>query len=165
MPLDFTDDKSTLFQVMAWCRQATSHYLSQCWLRSLSPYGVTRSQWVNVKKAFLLVENIYKMSICMKDKIVSTAELASIYARSPTDIASSKNKYIYIYTPFHTKLWEGILVSLHPFVCPYAHPSICATSRVCSVALVGSILYLYILSSNFRRCVACQVSCKALAIF
>ena len=45
--LDFTDDQSTLVQVMAWCRQATSHYLSQCWPRSLSPYGVTRPQWVN----------------------------------------------------------------------------------------------------------------------
>ena len=28
--VDLTDDKSTLFQVMAWCRQATSHYLNQC---------------------------------------------------------------------------------------------------------------------------------------
>ena len=46
MSLDLTDDKSTLVQVMAWCRQATSHYLSQCWPRSLSPYGVTRPQWV-----------------------------------------------------------------------------------------------------------------------
>ena len=41
-----TDDKSTLGQVMAWCRQATSHYLTQCWPRSLSPYGVPRPQWV-----------------------------------------------------------------------------------------------------------------------
>ena len=41
MSLDFTDDQSTLVQVMAWCRQATSHYLSQCWPRSLSPYDVT----------------------------------------------------------------------------------------------------------------------------
>ena len=49
MPLDLTDDKSTLVQVMAWCRQATSHYLSQCWPRSLSPYGVTRPQWVKLK--------------------------------------------------------------------------------------------------------------------
>ena len=48
MPQDLTDDKSTLVQVMAWCRQATSHYLSQCWPRSLSPYGVTRPQWVKV---------------------------------------------------------------------------------------------------------------------
>ena len=47
MPLDLTDDKSTLVQVMAWYRQATSHYLSQCWPRSMSPNGVTRRQWVN----------------------------------------------------------------------------------------------------------------------
>ena len=45
--LDLSDDKSTLVQVMAWCRQAKSHYLSQCWPRSLSPYGVIRPQWVN----------------------------------------------------------------------------------------------------------------------
>ena len=53
----------------------------------------------------------------------------------------------------------GILVSLRPPVCTYVRP----TSRVRSVAptvLVGSISYLYILSSNFRRCVACKVSCK-----
>ena len=47
MSLDFTDDQSMLVQVMAWCRQATSHYLNQCWPRSLSPYGVTRPEWVN----------------------------------------------------------------------------------------------------------------------
>ena len=47
MSLDHTDDKSTLIQAMAWCRQATSHYLSQCWPRSVSPYGIIRPQWVN----------------------------------------------------------------------------------------------------------------------
>ena len=47
MLLDLTDDKSTLVLVMAWCRQATSHYLSQCWPRSMLPNGVSRPQWVN----------------------------------------------------------------------------------------------------------------------
>ena len=47
MSLDFTDDQSILVQVMAWCCQATSHYQSQCWPRSVVPYGVTRPQWVN----------------------------------------------------------------------------------------------------------------------
>ena len=47
MPLDLTDDESTLVQVMAWCRQAANHYLSQCWPRSMSPNIVTRPQWVN----------------------------------------------------------------------------------------------------------------------
>ena len=46
MPYDLSDDKSILVQLMAWCRQATSHYLSQCWPRSMSPNGVTRRQWV-----------------------------------------------------------------------------------------------------------------------
>ena len=48
MPQNPSDDKSTLVQVMAWCRQAASHYLSQCCPKSLSPYGVTRPQWVNI---------------------------------------------------------------------------------------------------------------------
>ena len=49
MPWDLTDDKSILVQVMAWCGQATSHYLSQCWPSSTSPYGITRPQWVNIR--------------------------------------------------------------------------------------------------------------------
>ena len=50
MPQDLTDDKLTLVQVMAWCHQAASQYLSQCWLSSLSPYGVARPQWVNPER-------------------------------------------------------------------------------------------------------------------
>ena len=46
MSLDLSDDQSTLVQVMAWCRQATSHYPSQWWPRFLSPYGITRPKWV-----------------------------------------------------------------------------------------------------------------------
>ena len=76
MPLDFTDDQSTLVQVMAWCRQATSHYLSQCWPRSLSPFGITRSQWIDIlciychicsymqNQSILLISNC--MVNCMK---------------------------------------------------------------------------------------------------
>ena len=49
-PQDLADDKSTLVQAMAWCRQASSHYLSQGWPSSLSPYGVTRPQWVKLTR-------------------------------------------------------------------------------------------------------------------
>ena len=40
-------DESILVQVIAWCCQAPSHYLSQCWPRFISPDGVTRPHWVN----------------------------------------------------------------------------------------------------------------------
>ena len=48
MSLDLTDDKLTFVQAMAWCRQATIHYVSQFWPKSLSPHSVTRPQWVNL---------------------------------------------------------------------------------------------------------------------
>ena len=46
MPQDLIEYYSTLVQVMAWGHQATSHCLSQCWSRSISSYGITRSQGV-----------------------------------------------------------------------------------------------------------------------
>ena len=39
-----------MVQVMAWCRQAPSHYLNQCWPRYLTSYGITRPQWVKHSK-------------------------------------------------------------------------------------------------------------------
>ena len=69
MSLDHTDDKSTLVQVMAWCCQATSNYLSQCWPRCLSPYGVTRPQWVNLSCADIILTKhkmyLHLASICI----------------------------------------------------------------------------------------------------
>ena len=35
------------FEVIAWCRRATSHYPSQCWSNSLSSYDVMGPQWGN----------------------------------------------------------------------------------------------------------------------
>ena len=59
MSLDLTDGKSTMVQVMAWCRQATSHYLSQCWPRSVSPYQVISSGYNEFKRyTHLCISNL-----------------------------------------------------------------------------------------------------------
>ena len=47
MPQNSFDDKSTLVQVLAWCLQAASHYLNQCWSRVMSPDGVAGPKCVN----------------------------------------------------------------------------------------------------------------------
>ena len=45
----------SLAQVMAWCRQAASHYHSQCWPRFMTPrYGITRAHWGNQIAARIL---------------------------------------------------------------------------------------------------------------
>ena len=38
--------KSALVQVMAWCCQAASHDMNQCWPRSMMPCSIKRPQWV-----------------------------------------------------------------------------------------------------------------------
>ena len=45
MPQNLTNEKSTLLQIMDWCRQVAIHYLSQCQHISMLPYGITMSQW------------------------------------------------------------------------------------------------------------------------
>ena len=47
MPESLTNGKLSLVQVMAWCRQAPSHYLSQYRPISTPPYATTRSQLIN----------------------------------------------------------------------------------------------------------------------
>ena len=71
MSLDLADDKSTLVQVIVWCCQAASHYLSQCLPSSLSPYGITRLQWVNcfVAVRYWLIWSI-SFRITMKEWLI-----------------------------------------------------------------------------------------------
>ena len=62
------------------------------------------------------------------------------------------------YTPV---LWSWRVVLVSPY--PSVRLSVCGQNRVGSVSstiLVGSISYLHILSSNFRRCVTCKVYFK-----
>ena len=67
---------------------------------------------------------------------------------------------LHYYTPTQRSCWGVFWFhSVHLSV----RPSVCPASRVRSVAptvLVESISYFYILLSHFRKCVACNVSCK-----
>ena len=51
LSINFIDGESTSLREMAQSCQATSHYLCQCWLSSIPPYGITRPQWVQEKLA------------------------------------------------------------------------------------------------------------------
>ena len=53
MPQNVTNEKSLFVQIIAWCRQARSHYLNQCWPSSTSPYSVTKPQWVIKYKSYV----------------------------------------------------------------------------------------------------------------
>ena len=50
MPWNIIEYKSILVQVMACCRQATSHHEGQYWPRYMAPYSVTRQQRFEYEK-------------------------------------------------------------------------------------------------------------------
>ena len=50
IPKNRTNETSTLVQVMAWCHQAKSHCLRQCWPRFISSRDITRPQWVKISQ-------------------------------------------------------------------------------------------------------------------
>ena len=62
-PIDYN---STVIQVMVWCPQATNHYLSQCWSRSFSPNGITRTQGVN--QYCKMTSSQCRFILCYKNK-------------------------------------------------------------------------------------------------
>ena len=99
MSLDLNDDKSTLVQVMAWCRQATSRYLSQCWPRSLSPYDVTGPQWVNPCCAEISWGNSYE---CIFEFFNNFSSLKYLKSFLMEDI----NLPIW-HTQYHCGWWPG----------------------------------------------------------
>ena len=67
MPQNTFDDKWTLIQVMALCRQSTSHYLIQCWPTSMPPYDTTKSLtqaqwWLYASVSWVIIGSINGLS-------------------------------------------------------------------------------------------------------
>ena len=98
MPLDLTDDKSTLVQVMAWCRQATGHYLNQCWPRSQMPYGVTRPQWV---KPYYVMITIEKQQVSIQKPYSIDLHNLCLYSMSMYQITDHMGVVPRYLTPHH----------------------------------------------------------------
>ena len=49
-------------------RNATNHYLSQCWLRPLSPYGVTRLHWIKPPMTPFITSSTRVVPACIPEQ-------------------------------------------------------------------------------------------------
>ena len=70
---------------------------------------------------------------------------------------------VYWYHLVRLSVCPSVRPSVRLSVCPSVCLSVCGQNRVRSVSstiLIGSISYLHILSSNLRRCVACNARFK-----
>ena len=109
LALNLGNVKSTLIQVMAWCRQATSHCLNQCWPRSLTSYGVTRPQWVN---------SLSSTTISKTTKQITSIHSYSCFLSSWLTIAKSLPDLSYsFFFYFFVTIFMPSIFPLHSFGC------------------------------------------------
>ena len=116
MSLDLTDDKSTLVQVMAWCRQAPSHYLSQCWPRSVSPYDVTKPQWVSIwMNTYILYFHIEfnSLSLSSRNLVISFKLLPGVLLPSCPNPLGLLSLPELIQIPIWQYNWSALVLSAH----------------------------------------------------
>ena len=110
MPQISINGKSTLVQAMAWCHQAPSHYLNQCWSRSIPPYDhkvlmysdtsctspltyiyqATSTHTANEQHIFH--ESSYEIHILPKNGTYSTSDLATTDVRLRNVIGKASKK-------------------------------------------------------------------------
>ena len=112
---------------MAWCRQATSHYLSQCWQRFMSPYGVTMPQYVSDKMLKIRAEwcqSVLKSRIKMLLRVHFRLNHFQSIAHVPSWLRSTTrhwvtghsvdHKHCQVGDPYHsTDLWFGLETQEH----------------------------------------------------
>ena len=153
-----------LVQIMAWCWPGANPlsrpmmvYLSDTYMHHSDSWVSTLSMRQNrCHFADTILKFIFLCENCI---------LNQISLKFPTVQLTISHHYTCRTTKLLGGGGGGILVSLRPSIRPSVLPSVRPTSCVRSVAptvLVGSISYLHILSSNFRRCVTCKISCKIL---
>ena len=92
---------------MAWCHQATSHYLSQCRSRSTSPYAVTRPQWVKIWSVFCLSHCSAVCNIMFLDRVRSRSNCILEDVRS----VSIKTSFLTLINKF----WQYKVILLPQF--------------------------------------------------
>ena len=153
-----------LVQIMAWRRPGDKPLSEPMMISLLTHICVTRPQWVNVIMCYNgTCLNPFTSGRCgragnLKRVVSKHTNYGSVhdhFSWMPQNTFDKKSLFLY---PRTTKLLVGY-IGFTPSVRLSVRPASCVRS-VAPTVLIGSISYLYILSSNFRRYVACTDSCK-----
>ena len=101
---------------MAWCRQATSHYLSQCWPRSLSPHGVARPHWINA--ILLTMQHVY-IYVYIYIYIYTVMTNKAIFVS--LSVIHHRTTFVNCYISFPHLCWHRIKIYLLKFYHIYSY--------------------------------------------
>ena len=127
MSLGLTDVKSILTQVMAWCRQAASHYLRQCWLRSMSQSmspsweklwaGYCLTHWGRDKMAVILQTTLFKCIFLNENDRIAIKMSLTIVPKGPINNIPASVQIMAWRRPGNKPLSEPTMARLPMHVC------------------------------------------------
>ena len=145
MSLYLTDYKSTLVQVMAWCPQATSHYLHQCWPRSMSHMvSLGHNELKQMKYNFsnlnsFIAEKVFQPIYC-QDAAIMYDVLVSFKMKVMLHYTSSKQ-----YNIFFFKLLEYLSLTY----CSKVAIAIISSFPITSNIGIKHMMHVVISTQNF----------------
>ena len=106
---------------MAWCHQATCHYMEQCWLRSMRPYDITGPQWVNTLRLRQNVphfpDDIFKYIFLNENVWISIKISLKFVPKVPINDIPALVQIMAWRRPGNKPLYEPMMVSLLTHIC------------------------------------------------
>ena len=154
-----SDGKSTLVQVMASCHQATSHYLKQCWLRSILPYNITGPQWITFSADSEAQNLLYESFLFMSALISKQFNDQYIHCAVGYSFRMS-NELRHVMRVNH---WPTLLKPLTSLAKPSLNFNGCL-AKLRLTSLIKSWKLATDISCHTGVCVQCQQMCEGLSI-
>ena len=158
LPLNFTDVKSLLVRVMTWYLQARNQHFRQCWPRPISPYDVTRLQWLNATLSIGMLGVMSETIVypCYQTQRNGTSDLSLQYfARRARETCSVS--WLLLFELYNQVIGANIFIvkSAYEFIC-----------EGCQLPLplnavkeyIYEYTYTYIYPKKWKhRCLKCQL--------
>ena len=124
---------------MAWCLMAPSYNLSQCWSRCMSPYGITRTQWVNSlrprQNGRHFADNVFKCIFLNENVWILFKISLKFVPKGPINNIPSLVQVMAWRRPGDKPLSEPMMVSLLAHIC-VARPQWVKTASAPSQVIV-----------------------------
>ena len=147
---------------MAWCLQATSHFLSHCWSSSMSPYGITRPQWINTlrprQNGRYFADDTFKR-IFLNETFRFLIKISLKFVpKSPINNIPALFQIMAWRRPGDKPLSETMMVSLPTHICVTRPQWVNETCFICYLTLLKTWCPLYctlfpliLIKHNFQR--------------
>ena len=146
---------------MIWCRQATSHFLSQCWINSTSLFGITLYEHLIPSLIRYSIKREIKTLVPNPNKPISKIfvwKLLGPHARAWGSLGLTRSNKVYLVHSLALLLLSDILLTLNIFIINAFENIVCEIAAILSR---GRWMFPYLTSTErYEPYVASKGTCN-----